>query len=410
MKKVVSDREKFAWNILGSLSSAISSLVLSICVNRILGGENGGIFAFAYSNAQLMMTVGQFEVRPFQSTDIDEKYNFNTYFSLRVISCIFMLAISIIYVCISKFSFEKSIIVLAIVFFRAVEGFADVFAGRFQQKDRIDLAGKLLFVRVTFSTIGFVCILAVTHNLPIASIIMFTISLVLLFCYDYRNVFIDDKKNLAIELEDIWNLIKDVLPLFISIFITMYISNAPKYAINGMFSDEIQNIYNILFMPAFVINMFSLFVFRPLLVHMTRYWNECQLKKLWGIVGKICIFICGITGITLVGTWLFGVPVLSLIYGIELEAYKRDLMLVMTVGGVSALMTLLYYVVTIMRQQKLLLFAHLAVFAYSCIVVRELVKRMEVRGAILSYGTSVGILALSFLIIMLYTSKVRKKS
>ena len=92
------DRSKFIWNMIGSLASALSSLFFSVIVNRFLGGISGGIFAFAYSNAQLMYTIGSFEVRPFQSTDISEKYSFDTYFWLRIISCVMMIICSIIYV------------------------------------------------------------------------------------------------------------------------------------------------------------------------------------------------------------------------------------------------------------------------------------------------------------------------
>ena len=74
MVNTASNREKYIWNMLGSLSSAVSSFILSISVNRILGAEDGGFFAFAYANAQQMITIGQFEVRPYQATDINEKY------------------------------------------------------------------------------------------------------------------------------------------------------------------------------------------------------------------------------------------------------------------------------------------------------------------------------------------------
>ena len=60
MDEAVSNRKKFIWNMLGGLSSSGLSLILSIAVNRMLGGTYGGIFAFAYANAQLMYTIGAF--------------------------------------------------------------------------------------------------------------------------------------------------------------------------------------------------------------------------------------------------------------------------------------------------------------------------------------------------------------
>ena len=132
MMKTVSDKEKFIWNMMGSLANALSTLVLTICVNRILGGASGGLFAFAYANAQLMLTIGLFEVRPYQSTDIDEKYSFNAYYTQRLITCIIMIAVAVIYAFASGFSAEKSAVVIFLVMFKSVEAFTDVYGARFQ--------------------------------------------------------------------------------------------------------------------------------------------------------------------------------------------------------------------------------------------------------------------------------------
>ena len=222
----------------------------------------------------------------------------------------------------------------------------------------------------------------------------------LFFCFDWHSFFMEDKKNLAIEIDNIGSLIKEVLPLFISNFIMMYISNAPKYAINNYYGDTIQNIYNILFMPAFVINLFSLFIFRPMLIQLATDWENRQVKNFWKSVLKVLRIISFLTILAIVGSWLLGIPVLSFLYGVVLDEYKLALVLVMCFGGVSACMTFLYYVVVIMRQQKLLFLAHIVAFFYVCFIVNRFVLNFGIIGGILTYGTTISLLVILLIIIM----------
>ena len=408
MMKTVSDKEKFIWNMLGSLANALSTLVLTICVNRILGGASGGLFAFAYANAQLMLTIGLFEVRPYQSTDIDEKYSFNAYFTMRIVTCCIMIASAVMYTFISGFSTEKGIIVILLVLFKSVEAFTDVFGGRFQQKDRIDLSGKLFFIRVVASTIVFIAVSYITGSLLAASLGMFLTSFILFFIYDNRYTFKEDKEHLAFEFRPILKITIDVLPLFIGSFILMYLGNAPKYAINNTLGDEMQNVYSILSMPAFVINLISMFIFNPMLVKMAYLWKDRVLGKLIKYIVSIYGIIVVLTILAVGAAGILGIPVLSFVYGVNLEDYTVDLLLVMFVGGLSAFMAYANKVIAVMRQQKFFLLSYGIAFAYALICSGWMVENFGIRGAIVGYGISVAVVVLVLNIVIVISMLKRK--
>lgn len=408
MMKTVSDKEKFIWNMMGSLANALSTLVLTICVNRILGGASGGLFAFAYANAQLMLTIGLFEVRPYQSTDIDEKYSFNAYFTMRIVTCCIMIASAVMYTFISGFSTEKGIIVILLVLFKSVEAFTDVFGGRFQQKDRIDLSGKLFFIRVVASTIVFIAVSYITGSLLAASLGMFLTSFILFFIYDNRYTFKEDKEHLAFEFRPILKITIEVLPLFIGSFILMYLGNAPKYAINNTLGDEMQNVYSILSMPAFVINLISMFIFNPMLVKMAYLWKDMVLGKLIKYIVSIYGIIVVLTILAVGTAWILGIPVLSFVYGVNLEDYTVDLLLVMFVGGLSAFMAYANKVIAVMRQQKFFLLSYGIAFAYALTCSGWMVENFGIRGAIVSYGISVAVVVLVLNIVIVISMLKRK--
>ena len=391
--KTVSDKEKFIWNMMGSLANALSSIILSICVNRIMGGNSAGIFAFAFANAQLMMTIGLFEVRIYQASDIDEKYSFNDYFTLRLITCAIMIISSVFYVLINGFNPEKSAVIILLVLFKAVDCFTDVYGGRFQQKDRIDISGKLFFVRVVCSTLMFIAVLYFTGNLIVASFSMFLKSIMLFFVYDSRFIYKCDKENLALKFNRVFSIVKEVLPLFIGSFILMYLGNAPKYSIDAIHGDEIQNIYNIIFMPAAVINLLSIFIFNPLIVKMTSAWRNRDIKKLLRVIFIVYGILALATLLAIAAVWLMGIPILTLLYGVDLKSYRFELVCVMISGGLCACMTFASRIVTVIRQQKYLLACCSIGFVYAFLCSDAVVSEFGITGAVLSYGISVTIVA-----------------
>lgn len=407
--KEVSTRQKYFWNMMGSLCNAFSTIILLLLVNRILGTEAGGIFSFAYSNAQMMMIIGGLEVRPIQTTDVEEKYSFKVYFSLRIITCILMMCVSTGYALFSGYEIEKLMIVISFTAFKAVESFSDVIGGMYQQHDRIDLMGKTFSLRVIFSTILFGLFLLGTHNLLAGSAAMVTGSFALIFLNDLRYINLFPTAKIGFGFDNIVSLIKEVIPLFIAAFIMSYISNAPKYAIDIYCSNVLQNKYSILFMPAFVINLFSLFFFRPVLVDMTRKWNQHDVKGLINYIKKSVLFIIFMTIICLSGGILLGIPVLSYIYGVDLSGEELVLAVVMIYGGLCAFSTYFYYVITVMRVQSKILIGYIAAFMIVAAVSPGLVRNLQLIGAAITSAVAALSLDIIFVIIIIVSIKKQRK-
>ncbi len=398
---------------MGSLANAVSSIVLSVSVNRILGGSSGGVFALAYSNAQLMLTIGGFEVRQYQGTDVTEKYSFWTYRHHRILTCVLMLLATLGYMIVNRnvFTQEQSTVVFWLAAFKTVEAYADVYSGRFQQEDRIDLSGKIFFIRVVVSTVLFIASLWIGKSLMLSSIVLFASSFSLFFLYD-RKYILPKKRGQGMGTgKDIAGLTRDVFPLFVQAFCLMYISNAPKYAISHICSQEIQNIYSILFMPTFAINLFALFILRPMMLQIASDWNQGRNKefgrRIFIISGLILAFAC----VVLIGTWLVGIPILSALYGVRLEEYRTDLVVAMAAGGINALSTFFYYVIIAIRSHKMLPLGYGGAFLFSLLAAEPFVRHWGIRGGILNYLCSVVILNIAYLLIFAIACgrKMRRK-
>ena len=89
-------RKNVIWNMIGSMVFALASIVLFAAAARAAGEYNGGIFSIAFTTGQLLLTIGYYEVRAFQVTDMAGQYSFSDYFSARLLTSAAMAAAGLV--------------------------------------------------------------------------------------------------------------------------------------------------------------------------------------------------------------------------------------------------------------------------------------------------------------------------
>lgn len=407
MKRKVSVKSIFIWNFIGSMSNSLVSFLLLMAVTRSFDVEKSDIFSIAWSLAQMMLTVATFQVRIFQATDTNGQFEFKRYFQLRIITICLMLLISVLYVVTNSFSFYKSSVVLVLCLYRAVDAFGDVFEGFFQQKERLDLSGKALSVRVVLSAVCFFIAILLTNNLLVSCFAMVVSATICVLFTDliwFRKL---NERRLSSnsKLNDVFILAKKSTPLFINAFCIMYIYNLPKLSIesavaNGVLEKGAQTIFNVVFMPAFVINLF-LIILRPLITKLAIMWNDRRIKEFRSVMRKIELSIGIIAIACVIGGMVIGLPILSWMYSINLKNYALALLLVLLGGGINSMFNMLDNAITIMRKQHLILVAYIVGVVVTFFVSKICINNWGIIGASVSYvismGTLFGILALIYL-------------
>lgn len=143
------------WNIAGSFVYAFASMVLSFLVIRLAGEEQGGIFSFGFSTlGQQLFLVAYFGIRPFHITDGAGEYTFGDYREHRNITCLIALAAGAVFMMIrhgaylrgvGDYNGEKCTILLLLVVYKVIDGYADVYESEFQRQGSLYLTGKSNF-------------------------------------------------------------------------------------------------------------------------------------------------------------------------------------------------------------------------------------------------------------------------
>ena len=132
--------------LIGCAMNALLSVILLLGVNRFAGEAAGGLFSFAFANAQVLQYIALFEVRPYQVTDVNGRYSFSGYYTLRLLSCAAMLLTGAGYILLSGFPAEKKLLLGILCFYKAEDAFTDLFAAAYQQHDRVTIISAFFIV------------------------------------------------------------------------------------------------------------------------------------------------------------------------------------------------------------------------------------------------------------------------
>lgn len=400
MKKVnerPSERSIYIWNITGSIANALLSVVALMIVTRILNDRQADIFSIAWTISQLMATVGTFQIRMYQATDVTGVFRFRQYLIYRLITIGIMMVSSYVYVVIRGYSGEKAVVVLLMCVFRAVDSLADVYEGWFQQKERLDLSGKALTYRIVAAVLGFGIVLFATRNLILSGVVLVVVYVVCFFIYDIRyhygvEAFRESERKGKDGVTWIAKMTIEGFPLFINAFLMMSIMNAPKMVLDvaieqGSLAQGLQTVFNIIFMPASFLNL-AYIVFRPLITKMAIVWNMGKAKEFLKILMKIMVSLFGIGILLLIGSALLGIPVLSIVYAVDLSNYKMELLIIIVGGCMYTFAAVLDNALVVIRKQYILILAYALTYIYIKFAAEVMTEHWGIMGASLSYASA----------------------
>lgn len=383
------DAGNFLWNAVGGVLNAGQSVFLLIVITRVCGLEAAGIFSIAFATGNLFLYLGNYGVRNYQVSDLSEKYSFHDYLRHRLCTVLLMLAAAAVYTAWSaktgNYSHYKTACVLAMCACKAVDCLEEVFEGRYQQKGRLDRSGKLVTFRLLVSIGGMIAVLLVTRDLLTAVWwgVFLAAAASALIIWRYRETAAFERT--AFSFSGIAGLMRECFPVCAANFLSFYLINEPKYAIDAAMDETAQACYNFIAMPVFVIQLLNMFLYQPMLIRMTASWENGRRKEFLGYFGRICGALAMISAPILLAAWIFGIPVLSWLYATDLSALRTELLLIMTGGIFLAFNGFYCAVLTIMRKQREIPLTYLAGAVLSLAATPVMVRESGIVGAVLSF-------------------------
>lgn len=399
-------------NSIAGLLTAFQSVIILMILARSSSLMESGIYTLAYASANLFFTIGTYGMRNYQVSDVKRENSFQSYVITRMVSCFAMLVVSIIYSLVNYlcgyYNAQKAGVVLAICIWKMADAFGDVFYGELQKKEKLDLAAVSIICRTVAGIVGFAIVIIMFENLLYASIVGGGISYLVLFVTlkIYKCEF-ENWRKARCDSKDVLKLFAACTPLLIYTFLSFYLGNVPKYAIDRLMNDEAQAIYGYIAMPVFVVELLNGFILQPVLLKISNDWHIGNINEFIKRINKQIVIIIFMTALSLLMASCFGVPVLSFIYHQNLSIYRNDLLILLAGGGFLAFAGLLVTALTIMRKQRIVSYLYGVSVIIAIFLSNRLVKKYHIMGAAISY--LIIIASLGIILYILYQNYLDRK-
>jgi len=374
-----SKKRDYFWNTLGVFAQNAISPLLLIVITRINGIYDSGIFSFAFSMAIIFWAFGMWGGRTYQVSDVKQEFSSKSYIMVRLVLSVAMFIGAIIFAAINHYDATKTGVILALVLFKVVESIADSIYGVLQVNNHLYMAGKSLLYKAVAGFASFIVIDYLTENIFLSCLAVVFVNILFVVYYDIKIANrLDDiriKSNQVNHyIKDAFVIMKRCSPVFAVFFLAMFSLNIPRYFIDMYHAEQI-GYFGILAMPITLIALIMSFILQPNVVTLSQNYHDKKYDIFRKTV-KLLVLITATLGlVVLLATFLVGVPILELVFGISFGDYKLVLIIMVAGGIANALVTVFINILVVTRHFKaqfyILLLSNILLTVLSFITIKD---------------------------------------
>lgn len=391
-------KKAYIWNTLGSGLNSFNSLFFMIVVTRINGIKDAGIFTLSFATSCMLYIIAIYCGRTYQVTETEKDIDDNEFIVHRLLSSLIMIIVSFLFAFVNRYNFYKLFIFMLLCLFKCIDAICDVFHGILQKNDRLDIVGKSLFIRSLLNILIFIILDIFTKNLLISCTSLVVTNILILIIIDIRKALKYKEKTKLINYKSVYRIFILGFFTFGVSFIANYLVNAPRYAIDSAMSEKFQTIFGIIVMPASIIMLINQFVIQPVIIMLKEDYLKKDKRKFLLLIYKI-IGITVLIGIfSIVLAYFFGVPVLNILYGLNLDKYIINLIIVLLGAILYTIASVLLNALIILRKTKIQLLIYIFTSVLAFIISYKFVDLFGFNGAIYSYLIIMIILLILYII------------
>lgn len=398
----------YMWNTIGQALWGALFPVLTIVSTQLAGAEVAGRFNLAFTVATLLLFLGNYGVRTFQVSDLDEMDSFAAYVIQRTITCVVMLVCGWAFCTLHHYEADMMLIATGAFAYRAIDAFADVFEGRMQQMDKLYLAGISLSLRTAVPALVFSLLLLVTKDLPMASLALAAAEGAIFLVLTLPLTILETPKSRSVRGIEVRELFAECFPTFLALFLFNLIESMPKFAMEGVLPYEDQVYFSAIYFPAQMALMCVGFVYKPQLTNLATIWQDTNKRKRFDLIVIAMLGICVLVSLALFAVVAtVGIPLASLLYATDFERFRSAQYLMLAAGGLAAGIDFLFQILTVLREQSAATRIYIAAFLFVAVCSMVFVRTMGFDGAVVAY-LAVMVLLLASLVVQYVSLRMQR--
>lgn len=396
-------KKNFIWNTIGCLTAAITSLFYSIVLTRFCDLNETGLYTIAFAIACNTVTLASFGGRTYQVTDTKNEISNFSYIFARYITITITFFGIILYLLFKWYSLYKTVVILLVCLFKFLEELSDVYYGILQKDNKLYKVGQFQFFKAIVNIIMFILIMVLTQNLIYAFSTLLIINLIYFIFFERKAARECENWKFNIKKDELKKYFLANIYICILTFLTTYIINCPKYAIDEFLTSSDQAIFGIIVMPATVMLLVGNFLLNPIIVTIADYYNNNKIKQITKLIIKIFIITISIGILGIIICYFIGIPLLNFIYSINLSKYKLSLIIIIIGSVFYAITASISSILIAMRRIKSQVIGNILVILFSIIICQVLVTNYKIYGAALTYTILIFIRFIIYLLVLIRT-------
>lgn len=403
-------KKNAVWNILGATANAFTSLVFVMIVTFVNGKSEAGIFSYGFATALILFALANYITRPYQVTDISDRYSDSDYIYVRIFTCLISIICAAGFCIIQQYAVYKTAIIMLLCVYRAIEAFIETYYAIIQKRDLLYKVGISLTVRAVLGVAVFLVGDILTNNLIVSISLLIAVNLFCFVFYDLPNAVKCEIKRSKPSAKVGATLLKVGFFNFVLTVLNSLIINISRYAIDEYETDIVQAIFGYIIIPATFMNLFGQYIIQPVLTTISSGIKEKDYKKISGVIRKVLlILVCGGAGVS-VAAFFLEAPVLSILFGMDFAPYKKEMMIIIIGSVMYALEVVISFILVAFRVTGIQAAVYTAITAVSGVAAFTFVKQNGLTGASVTYAASMAVLALALgLVLIIKLLKCKKE-
>lgn len=409
MKESNNIKKNIVWNTIGVLTISSTSLLYTLILTHFCNLKDVGIFSFAFSFACMMITLASFGGRTIHITDSNNNNSNISYIITKYITVLLTFLIVLIYITIKSYSITKTTLIIILCLFKFFEEISDVYYGVLQKENYLYKVGIFQTVKSIINIILFTLIIVFSKNIILSSSSILIVNILFALIIERHAAKTANNWKFEIKTKEIKNILYQNFYVCFFTFLTSYIISSPKYAIDKYLIDDMQAIFNIILMPATFIYLLAGFILSPFMVEISKEIEKKEYDKSKKRVINIISIILLLGIISLIGCYYCGIPILNIIYGIDLTAYKFGFLIIILGSIMYSISVAISTILIAYRELKIQTIISLVLSILSYLICNILVKKLSITGGCYAYLIVVSLRALIYIILFLNVIKKRKR-
>lgn len=323
-------KKNFSWGFLGNIIYALTQSILLIVIARLASPESVGKYTLALAVIAPIYMFVRMQLNYVYASDLSSGLSFSDYFGFRIISSLLMIGVIFLIAPAISFDKETAYLIVILSISRYFESLSDITYGEMQKQERIDKVGISKILRGLLTIIIFTIILMLSNNLVLATLGLAVCWFFTFIIYDLPNTRAYVSIKPIVKLNHIKTIVIMAIPLAIYQLLLSLNTNMSRYYVGYFFTEtELGYFGAVSYIVIASVNPISNALSQSMISKMSKSYYNKKYKKFKSLLFKVLMFavLTGLIGV--LGVFIFGEFLLTILFGEDYASYSNILFIMM---------------------------------------------------------------------------------